>query len=281
MSLAGVGGLFASILFHDAADIGPVANFALGALLRAVASLGQGMLWPESVNGLLIALSYMNFALAALQLLPADPFDGARHLRAWLKRRPGADADRTVSIVGLALAWAFLAVGILSFGRGHYLGGIWIGLLGALLWQSARPERRSGLVSDFMNREPLTISPGLTLRELFDRYVTHNPRVFPVVDGERLLGVAHLHDLRRYDAAEWHLHTVAEIIRPWPREAAVSAKTGAAEALALLQRSGSGALIVADGDRLVGVIALEHILTIPAGKPAPGGAIADSSPLAA
>src|SRR5688572_15635066 len=71
MALAGAAGLFASILFHDAAAIGPVANFALGVFLRAVHSLGEGMLWPEAVQGVLMALSAINFALAALQLLPA------------------------------------------------------------------------------------------------------------------------------------------------------------------------------------------------------------------
>lgn len=94
-----------------AALAGPVASALLG--VAAMAGAGAVSLSHADVHLALYDLGRLNLGYAAVQLIPAWPFDGGRILRAVTSRRMGVvAASRLASSFGKALAAACVAVAV-------------------------------------------------------------------------------------------------------------------------------------------------------------------------
>src|SRR6185437_16817219 len=85
-------------------------------------------------------LGYINLALAAFNLIPGYPLDGGRVLRAiiWWRTGDAERSTRTAARVGQAVAFVFIAIGIVRFFGGAGIGGLWIAFIGWFLLQAAR-----------------------------------------------------------------------------------------------------------------------------------------------
>ena len=114
--------------------------------------------WLASINGLILFFN----------LIPAFPLDGGRIARsiAWKFTGDRTRATRGAARLGQGFSYLFIAVGILWFIRGDLIGGIWLGLIGFILLQSARgaviqtefTRRIEGIrVADVMDDEPVAI----------------------------------------------------------------------------------------------------------------------------
>lgn len=191
------------------AGVGPATSAGLAAVFLA----GAAVVSPEWLSGLPVAglswLAVVNLLLAGFNLLPAAPLDGGRLLRAWLWKRSG-DRDRaagTAGMVGQALGFALVGLGIMELFLWNSLGGLWLAFIGWFIAAGAGAERAQALilgklgharVGDVATPNP-TVAPGwFTVDAFLDHLSQLNVRyrVFPVTDFTGTpVGVISLRDL--------------------------------------------------------------------------------------
>jgi Zn-dependent protease len=166
---------------------------AIGVEDNAVNSGPLAMLaWLASINVLVLLFN----------LIPAFPLDGGRIARAIAWRVTGERnrATRFAAMLGQGFAYFFIGLGILMFINGRTFGGVWLGLIGFILAQSARgyavqsefSTRIEGIsVADVMDSEPVAIPESASVERALDEYfLRYRWPWFPVVDGgDRLRGL--------------------------------------------------------------------------------------------
>ncbi|HPJ72955.1 MAG TPA: CBS domain-containing protein, partial [bacterium] len=165
---------------------------------------------------------------------------------------------------------ALIFLGLLTVLRGDFIGGIWWVLIGMFLQNASRMSYRQVLmrralegetVARFMNPDPVTVSPDISIEELVNRYVYHHHfKMYPVTDGDSLLGCVTLGKIKEIPREEWARKTVRDLMTSCSRENTISPGTDAMRVLTLMNQAKSGRMMVVDGDKLVGVITLKDLL---------------------
>lgn len=186
------------------AAAGPAVSAVLAGLFfgaTALAMSAQGIDSGEALRAqltqptlptLLSWLAGANAVMAVFNLLPALPMDGGRIFRAALSLRLGeARATRIASSVAQVVAAGMVVVGLV---QGQFL----LALVGLTVFLSAGRERQevqarrvlSNLrVEDAYLRHGLTLLPGDRLSRVVEYLLGSRQQAFPVMLGERLLGV--------------------------------------------------------------------------------------------
>lgn len=167
MGIAGVGGLFLSILLHELshsivaryykvpirgitlfifggvaeldeephspriefrmAIVGPIVSLGLAGLFYLVLAIGQAFAWSDSILGIAHYLMSLNAVVAVFNLIPGFPLDGGRVLRAFLWSR-WRDLHRATRAASKGGIW----VGVVLMGLGVI--SIFGGDLGTGIW---------------------------------------------------------------------------------------------------------------------------------------------------
>lgn len=250
---------------------GPALSFVLaGAFFASSLPLAVA---GESASALSFYLGITNAFLAGFNLVPAFPLDGGRMLRAllWQWRGSLRRATRITARIGSAFGWALIGLGILrAMIGGDLVGAIWFVLIGMFLRNAARTSYQGLVVrrtlegepvSQFMEADPITVSRALTIAELVERYILgHRHKMFPVVDDGKLLGLITARAVRQLPREEWSRQSVAALLEPTGPENTVRPEADALQALAQMNRTGTSRLLVADGDRLAGIVSLKDLL---------------------
>ncbi len=175
---------------------GPAVNVLLGAglylILRAPAT-GELLRGVRLVGGeLLVNLFYANALMAIFNLLPAFPMDGGRVLRALLAmRRDYARATRTAATVGQALAWALGAIALFTHHWLLLVIAVFV-VLGAEAeadFVRTKSTLAAGRVADVMVREFRVLTPEAPLSQAVQHALAGFQQDFPVVEGDRVVGV--------------------------------------------------------------------------------------------
>ncbi len=251
---------------------GPVASAVLGFLLFLLFNLASSANGPAAVAGVLWYLGYLNWVLAIFNLVPAFPLDGGRMLRAalWGWRGDPIWATRVAAGAGNAFGILLIVLGLFDVLRGDFVGGVWSFLIGMFLRGAADAAYQQTLaqqvlggqpVSRFMNPQPITVPPDVSLRDLVENYVyRYHHKTFPVVRDGRLLGCISTAQLRNMDRAEWDRRTVADIMEACSADNVVTPDTDALEALTKMQRTGRSRLLIARGGQLIGILSLRDLL---------------------
>ncbi|MFO0915379.1 MAG: site-2 protease family protein [Pirellulales bacterium] len=263
---------------------GPAVNVVIALVLGLILwSTGNGsVLWPSSVDDaaqmatvsvpkFLANLTLINIFLVIFNLLPAFPMDGGRVLRAILAMKMDrVQATDMAASVGQFMAILFGIAGL--FGNHPML--MFIALF-VYLGASAEAEmvRVQSVLGD------LTVQTGMmarfrtlqqtdTLSQARDAILEGSQQDFPVLDGERLVGMLYrgrlIESLKELgpDAAisnammatDGDKSTVPEPVVPVLR---VDGRLQ--EALNSMREEGFSTLPVLDGSRLVGIISNENI----------------------
>jgi Zn-dependent protease/CBS domain-containing protein len=251
---------------------GPLSSMFLGAAFYFVHAAGRSMGWSDPVNGVLQYLMVINFILAGFNLLPAFPLDGGRVLRSILWGIKGnlRWATRIASGLGSAIGIFMIVFGFLSFITGNFIGGIWYFLIGLFIRQASRMSysqllMRNALAGEeirrFMKTDPVTVSPSLPVEQLVnDYFYKFHYKMFPVSDGDGLIGCVTSRQVKELSREEWDRHTVRDVLIPCSDENAISSQTDALQALSLMNRTGNSRLMVVDNNRLLGVVTLKDML---------------------
>jgi Zn-dependent protease len=253
---------------------GPIASFALALAFYLAAGLGEAQGLPVPVNGVLNYLAFINLLLGAFNMIPAFPMDGGRVLRAalWHWRGDLRQATRIASNAGKTFGLLLIALGVLNVVTGNFIGGMWWFLIGMFVRGAAESSYQQMLsrrlfegepVRRFMTHETVAVPPELPLDRFVQDYVyEHHYDLFPVVSGQRLVGCIAVRQLKTQPREKWPYLAVRDLMVPCTEENTVDPGMDAIEAMALMNRTGSSRLVVAVGDRLVGIVVLKDMLEL-------------------
>jgi Zn-dependent protease len=148
----------------------------------------------SGILALVAWLASINVLVLAFNLIPAFPLDGGRVARAiaWKFTGDRTRATRGAARLGQGFSYLFIAIGILLFLRGDVINGIWLGLIGFILLQSARgavmqtefTSRIEGIrVADVMDADPVAIPEDVSVERALDEFfLRYRWPWFPVVD---------------------------------------------------------------------------------------------------
>ena len=116
----------------------------------------------------------------------------------------------------------------------------------------------------FMRGEPITVSPALSIAEWVEDYVyRHHYKMYPVVDGSRLLGCITVDSLQGLQREDWSSTKVVDVMENRSESNTVDADTDTMALLTnILKPAGRSRFMVIEDDRLVGIIALKDLLEL-------------------
>jgi CBS domain-containing protein len=148
---------------------------------------------------------------------------------------------------------------------------VWTAFIGWFLYGAAASSTAqvmlSGLlegvpVSRLMKHQPATIDVDLPVERLVDdHFMSTAERAFPVVDGDRLLGIVTLEDVRKVPREAWQTTRVGDAMTSTPHLVVATPDESAATALTKLTNRDVEQLPVVDGDgRLLGMLRRRDIL---------------------
>jgi Zn-dependent protease/CBS domain-containing protein len=273
------------------AILGPVTSLVIGFILLLIASIGlprQQLLQRQSMEILqqftplrTIAfwLGSINVVLGLFNLIPGFPLDGGRVLRSilWALTQNLRKATRWAAYVGQVIAWGLIISGIaMIFGmRLPYLGeglvnGVWLIFIGWFLNNAASRSYQQLMVRNILvdvpvkrmtKRNPPTVPGDITIDVLIDDYIMQtDDHVFPVMDGDRLVGIVSLEDIRRLSGELRSERLVSEIMTPRSEIKTIHPDGDAFEALMTISRNSVRQLVVMDGDEMFGLVRRRDIL---------------------
>ncbi len=238
---------------------GPAMNLLIAAgIFLALGGVGD-LSKADKPDGIFARLGLWNVYLAAFNLVPALPMDGGRALRAGLAMWKGeATATRIASNTGKLLAVAMGIYGLIN-------GEVFMMLIALFIYMSAAHEGaasagkaltqgvpvRSAMITDYR-----TLGHGATLREAADMLLATSQQDFPVVHGDRVIGLLDRTAFLRGMASEGPDSYVAgSMDRDYLK---LAPGMDLAEAMSSLAESGSCGLVMQDGG-LLGLLTTENI----------------------
>jgi CBS domain-containing protein len=118
-------------------------------------------------------------------------------------------------------------------------------------------------VRETMSTEVVFVSPSLTLDQLVESFFfRYRFNSFPVVDGEALVGVVDLHQVKEVPREQWHVTSIRDVMIPISEELVLRPDDEAVNALAKMVKSGFGKLPVVEGNRLVGILTRRDVMAL-------------------
>lgn len=255
------------------AAVGPISSIIIAGIFYAIYSAGVAGGIPKPVNGVVQYLAFINALLAAFNTVPAFPLDGGRVLRSVLWGIKGnlRWATRVSSFIGSGFGVLLIVLGVLNFFGGNFIGGMWWFLIGMFLYSAAKMSYQQLLtrralegesVRRFMKTDPVTVTPDMTLDKLVEDYVyVFHHKMYPVVsDSDRVEGCVTTRQIKEVPREEWNQKRVRDVQVKCSEENTISPDADAIKALSMMNKNGESRLIVKEGDRLAGVVALKDML---------------------
>ncbi|MGN6664727.1 MAG: site-2 protease family protein [Solirubrobacterales bacterium] len=200
---------------------GPAVRLAIALLFGAI-DLALPSSAPRWLEAVVFYQAFVNAAILAFNLLPAFPLDGGRVTRALLWRWRGdiSFATATAAAIGRGLGYGMIGLGIFGFAAGAF-GGLWLALIGLFVVAAAKAEENGLRVrlaltgrsaGRLMTYPALTIPADATVAEAIDRFfVGAKHPAFPVLDGDRLLGLVDAAAIEKVPPTRRSATTVGQI----------------------------------------------------------------------
>jgi len=244
--------------------MGPVASVCLAGLFYAL--MVESAAAHPATSGVFSFLALSNTLLALFNLAPAFPLDGGRILRSIIWWRTGnlRRATRISAAFGSVFGAFLVVTGLVQILNGNMMGGIWQLLIGLFVAAAASQARgvtnaaenlRGVRVDDLMERNPVTVSPDLTVERLVrDTIYPQNRKFIVVTEGGRALGYIGPEQIRRVSEPNWAETYVRAIVEPFTFGTVVSQTATAFEALRKLQSNTCRHLAVLEGTTLLGTV---------------------------
>lgn len=257
------------------AIVGPLTSLAIGAICIGLVRLTG---WDSATEAsspataVLLWLGYINFGLAAFNMIPGYPLDGGRVLRSvlWWGTKSMERATRYASQIGQVVAFLFILYGLYRFFVGANFGGLWMAFIGWFLLDAARSSYLqvgvvSGLrdhrVSDLMQRDCTSVPGYLSVRDFVDEYLLHSGnRCFVVVQDRNPVGIITAREARGVPRGSWTQTSLQSIMRPLNQMLTVPPDMPVLKALEVMAREKADELAVVANGKLEGVFSRVQVL---------------------
>jgi len=271
--------------------VGPAASIALGVIFLLAGGLtagetGEPMAAPvetfsrlSPLSTVLLWLGPVNIFIGLFNMIPAFPLDGGRILRAglWAAMKNFRKATRWAAGMGQLIGWLFIIAGLgMAFGASVTLfvpgvvNGVWLAFIGWFLSDAAGQSYRQTVIQDLLDDVPVAllmqsdasaVAPDLSVNALvYDFIMKTGESAFPVVEGERIVGMVSLEDVRKVPRDTWDTTTVSRIMTRAEQLTAVSPQENASEALNRLEHRNVRQVPVVQDGRLVGLLRRRDIM---------------------
>ena len=252
---------------------GPLSSIVLGLLFLGLRFAVE----PISVHlAVMMRLLFaMNIALGIFNLIPGFPLDGGRVFRASLWAMTGnyARATRIATIGGQVAAVGFAAVGMgIVFLANNPVQGVWLGFIGWFLWQAASASFRQfrqcqglqGFVArDMMSTDCIEVSPETSIRDLMDGGVLRKGLpCFVVKQDGRVTGLLHSAAVKRIARRSRGTTRVMQVMVHLDRITGIAPEEDSDRVLEVLDGEDLGLVPVVEGEDVIGVIVLDHLLRL-------------------
>jgi Zn-dependent protease/predicted transcriptional regulator len=255
------------------AVVGPLTSLALAALFGLIWYMGQNSGLSPALNGVTAYLAWINVLLAVFNLLPGFPLDGGRLFRSAVWKFTGSlkKATRVASIGGRILGYGLIFLGFwqLFSPVPNFIGGLWFILIGWFLNTAAeasyqdlmvRTMLEGAQVQQVMTLDPETVSSDLSLQMLMDEYFfNRNYQSFPVMEGDRPIGLVTLSQVKQVSRDEWSSRTVQDIMTPIGQGIKVDPQEDMATVLDRMRETESQRLLVVRDSELVGILSVTDL----------------------
>jgi len=251
---------------------GPLTSLLLAVGLLAARLLLGRLGVPAPLLGVASYLAILNAALAIFNMLPAFPLDGGRVLRAglWSWRGDLRWATRIASSIGSGFGMLFIVLAVMAFLRGSFFTGLWWFMIGLFMRAASQTSYRQVLVRRvlqgepirrFMAPNPVSVPRLASVMNLVRDYVyRYHFKMYPVVDGDRLVGCVTTREVKEVPQEEWEQYTVGEIMGACTPENSIHPDEDAMKALGAMSRTRTSRMLVVEDGRLVGIITLKDLL---------------------
>ncbi len=253
---------------------GPLASIVIGLFCFGMMHMGKWIKWPVPVYGVFGYLAFINWILAGFNLIPAFPLDGGRILRAalWKWKNNMKKATRIASLIGSGFGFMLIALGIIQFITGYIVNGVWWFIIGFFLDNSARSSYKKLLMDEViagvsaakvMNENPVNVPPFITIEELVEDYIyKYHYKIFPVVDNGKLTGCISTEQIKEIPRDDWKNKKVGDVSKDCSVQNTITPDMEVQKAWSMMNRTGSGMLMVASGDQLVGILTSKDIMDL-------------------
>jgi Zn-dependent protease/predicted transcriptional regulator len=257
------------------AIVGPLSSLAIGLVCILLARLSGWTTGAEPstpVAAILLWLGYINFILAAFNMIPGYPLDGGRVLRAviWWFNHNVVKATQWAAWAGQTVAFLFILSGLYRFFVGANFGGLWMAFIGWFLLDASRSSYvqveltealRDRKVADIMDRNCPTVEAHLSLQDFVHEYLLRSGRrCFVVVQNDHLAGLITPNEVSRVDRDQWPQTSVQSVMRPVAEIRAVTPETPVVQALEIMSREDINQLPVVSRGQLQGIFSRSSIM---------------------
>jgi Zn-dependent protease/CBS domain-containing protein len=272
--------------------VGPLTSIVLGIIFIAVSTIPLNELISTSsqvntnslsslgpIPTLLFWLGPINILLGIFNLVPGFPLDGGRVLRSilWAATDDVRKATRWASYAGEGVGWLMIAGGVAMvlgvqlpfFGTG-LISGIWLAFIGWFLTNAASNSYRQIIIHDILQGVPVermmqkdvpTVRPDISVSQLVhDHIMSSDDHAFPVMDGNNLVGMVTLDDVRSVSRDLWDMKIIRDIMTPRESLIVVDENDDAGDALTKLSEKDIRQLPVMKGSEMVGLLRRRDIL---------------------
>jgi len=243
---------------------GPAVNVVIAALLLAVllvtGTFNPSVFSLSLTDGTLIErLLVVNITLALFNLLPAFPMDGGRVVRALLAMRMEyTRATQIAALLGQVMALAFGFLGLFT--------NPFLIIIALFVWLSAGQEASMVRMKSALENIPVsramitdfnTLSPTDSISQAVRLILSGTQQDFPVVVGDKLVGILTRDDLMRALAEHNENVFVSHVMQ---KNVDVVDSSQMLETISpLLQKSGHPVLPVVHNGALVGLLTMENL----------------------
>ena len=264
--------------------VGPLTSLFLGAVCLVMGAgssafttgslTGPSLLFQlKPLSTTLAWLGSVNIMIGLFNLIPAFPLDGGRIIRSllWAVLHDVRRSTRWATRLGVGIAWTTIASGVVMmlggnvlFFEGGLFNGMWLTFLGVFLNNAALTGYRQAVIEDQLAAVPVRsvmqthvpiIPSKASLGDLLNRNLTQpDGHAMFVTEGQEVIGMVAMKDVKKSLRDEWSTATVADIMTPVSDLHYVTADEDVVDALERLQRLELRQIPVKFENRIVGLL---------------------------
>jgi Zn-dependent protease/CBS domain-containing protein len=242
---------------------GPVTSFLLAGIFYLLSRAASGIAYLAAP---LQYLAFINFLLAAFNLIPGFPLDGGRVLRSivWAVTKSLKRATTIAANVGRFFGFLFIMFGVFQIFENNFIDGVWIAFIGWFLESAAVSQiQRQALdqlltghkVNEAMVTNFSIVHTDSTIREIVDNHlIAANRRDLFVKDNDVITGFLTPEQIKSVAPNEREDKTVKDVMISIKDIPGIDSEAPLLDAIKSFEQNELNALPVTEKGEYVGIL---------------------------